>query len=101
MRTAKQLITCGDWDLRHMLPRQCELSKVECGEQYAQWVNVKKSWQRATRVFPKGMMPMLQQAGITHIGHHHSGIDDCRNIVNIVTHLMTARGFCFDITTRK
>lgn len=34
------------------------------------------------------MMKMLEYLAIPHIGRHHSGIDDVRNLSNIVIHLL-------------
>ncbi|RUS75327.1 hypothetical protein EGW08_016916 [Elysia chlorotica] len=81
-------VTCGDWDLKSMLPRQCETSHLSVPSYFKRWVNIKKSYADVTRTFPKGMMHMLTGLNLTHVGRHHSGIDDCRNIASIVVELM-------------
>ena len=43
-------------------------------------------------------MVMLNELNIAHTGRHHSGIDDCTNIVNIVLTLIRDRKHKFDIT---
>ncbi|GFS21447.1 ERI1 exoribonuclease 3 [Elysia marginata] len=87
-------VTCGDWDLNSMLPRQCETSRVRSMSYFSRWINIKKSYADVTRTFPKGMMPMLTGLRLQHVGRHHSGIDDCRNIANIVVELMK-QGYVF------
>ncbi|KAJ8309622.1 hypothetical protein KUTeg_012829 [Tegillarca granosa] len=63
---------------------------VTCGYQ----VN---AFSKNTAVYPKGMMPMLRYLNLPHIGRHHSGIDDCTNIANIVKELIK-RGHIFTAT---
>ncbi|KAK3798692.1 hypothetical protein RRG08_029472 [Elysia crispata] len=87
-------VTCGDWDLKSMLPRQCETSRLPVKSYFSRWINIKKSYADVTRTFPKGMMHMLTGLNLQHVGRHHSGIDDCRNIANIVVEL-TKQGYLF------
>ncbi|CAH8645650.1 unnamed protein product [Schistosoma guineensis] len=47
--------------------------------------------------FPFGMMSMLSGLNIKHTGRHHSGIDDCHNIANILCELIRC-GAALDIT---
>ena len=35
-------VTCGDWDLLTMLPKQCQLSAVPVPSSMKSWVNIKK-----------------------------------------------------------
>ncbi|XP_074640521.1 ERI1 exoribonuclease 3-like isoform X2 [Tubulanus polymorphus] len=69
-------VTCGDWDLKTMLPSQCEYFDMECSEYFNQWINIKKVYSSVTGTFPKGMMDMLNMLRIQHEGRHHSGIVD-------------------------
>ena len=87
-------LTCGDWDLKTMLPLQLRLSDTQAGldpstgalaPPFNRWINVKKSFQRFYGLrSAKGMAGMLQYAHMTLEGRHHSGIDDCKNILRIV-----------------
>jgi len=90
-------VTCGDWDLQTMLPSQCKYFKIEAPLYFNKWINIKKPFCEVTGTYPKGMMPMLQTLGLKHVGRHHSGIDDCRNIANIVRGL-GERGHIFKAT---
>merc|ERR1719265_1618457 len=71
------IVTCGDWDLRSMLPRQCHDSKVHDMPQiFKQWVNIKKTYSDATGKWPAGMKAMLNDLGLPLAGQHNSGLDD-------------------------
>ena len=79
------IVTCGDWDLRQMLPKQCANENVIIPTYLTQWSNIKvifglkfPSNKRVT-----GMVAMLNKLGLPLKGRHHSGIDDCRNIATI------------------
>lgn len=88
-------LTCGDWDLGRMLPRQLELSGIEPPDTYGSssvdfgsWINVKKAF---AEFYGKprvgGMLEMLHELDMQVEGRHHSGIDDCRNISRIVSRM--------------
>lgn len=84
-------LTCGNWDLNAMLPSQLASSELDTGAgpavplPFDRWINVKSSYQshyKARRAV--GMAGMLRELKIPLEGRHHSGIDDCRNILSIV-----------------
>ncbi|KAI0756628.1 exonuclease [Daedaleopsis nitida] len=87
-------LTCGDWDLKTMLPQQLRLSGVQPGldastgalaAPYNRWINVKTSFRDFYGLkSSKGMVGMLQHLKMGLEGRHHSGIDDCKNILRIV-----------------
>nr|MEE4268451.1 3'-5' exonuclease [Candidatus Krumholzibacteria bacterium] len=88
-------VTCGNWDLKTMLPVQCGASCMDPRSLppiYHQWVNIKKMY---CEVFNQprvgGMKSMLNGLGLKLEGRHHRGIDDCRNIARIYLALL-ARG---------
>lgn len=80
------VVTCGHWDLRCMWPKQASNSCLKTPPLFKQWINIKKIF--PAKVKPKGMMSMLEMAGIAHEGRHHSGIDDVRNIANVARWLV-------------
>ncbi|PVD22660.1 hypothetical protein C0Q70_15915 [Pomacea canaliculata] len=90
-------VTCGDWDLKTMLPSQCQYFKITPRPYFNRWINIKKGFADVTGVFPKGLQPMLQELKIKQIGRHHSGIDDCRNIAAILKSLLE-KGYIFSTT---
>ena len=81
------ILTCGDWDLKQMLPKQCRVSGIPIPGFMKRWVNIKKvmpKFKAFTRTKVYGMTHMLELLGLELEGRHHSGIDDCRNIARIV-----------------
>ncbi|KAF2356348.1 Exonuclease RNase T/DNA polymerase III [Trinorchestia longiramus] len=90
-------ITCGDWDLMSMLPRQCCRENLEVPPVLRQWHNVKMSYCHATQRYERTMKTMLEGLHLTPVGRPHRGIDDCRNITNIVVELLQ-RGVEFTFT---
>lgn len=85
-------LTCGNWDLKTMLPEQLAyIAKVhpefspaippplDC------YINVKQSFYNQYKVNKGGMKGMLNYMKLGLEGRHHSGIDDCKNIARIVT----------------
>jgi inhibitor of KinA sporulation pathway (predicted exonuclease) len=83
------VVTCGDWDIKTMLPKQCELTGVDVPEYLRQPCNLKIVAQDfwGLRHPPKGMVHMLDRLKLPLQGRHHSGIDDCRNIARICMRL--------------
>ncbi|KAI0778559.1 exonuclease RNase T and DNA polymerase III [Trametes elegans] len=86
-------LTCGDWDLKTMLPLQLRLSGLDNAitpsgtlvSPYDRWINIKKSYQKFYDMrYPTGMEGMLRHAQMELEGRHHSGIDDCKNILRLV-----------------
>lgn len=87
------IVTCGDWDLGTMLPRQLNITKTKLSpfltELFGKWHNVitsfKDHYKNDKR---KGLARMLEQLDLSLDGKHHSGIDDCKNIVKICQNLL-------------
>jgi len=85
-------VTCGDWDLKSMLPRQCRVCKLSLPHEYLEWVNIKNVFGAYRKRRAPGMVKMLKSLGLKLEGRHHRGIDDCRNIARIAQELVK-RGF--------
>ncbi len=90
------VVTCGDWDLRTMLPKQCRTAGVQTIPViFTRWLNIKTLYrnvmnlQEGTRV---SMPTMLGGLELTLLGHHHRGIDDCRNIGRVLRALIQKGG---------
>jgi len=90
-------VTCGDWDLLTALPRQCSLSGVELPQWARQWHNVKQSHSSVQGRYANSLKKVLEDLKLTPEGVPHRGIDDCRNIANIVRAL-AERGVVFGPT---
>ncbi|XP_048353019.1 ERI1 exoribonuclease 3 isoform X2 [Sphaerodactylus townsendi] len=93
-------VTCGDWDLKVMLPGQCQYLGLPVADYFKQWINLKKAYSFAMGSWPKnGLLDMNKGLNLQHIGRPHSGIDDCKNIANIMKTL-AHRGFIFKQTSK-
>jgi ERI1 exoribonuclease 3 len=99
--TKSIFVTCGDWDLYTMLRSQCDYFKLERPDYFNRWINIKKSFNKSTGKYGRdGMMGMLKDLNIQHIGRHHSGIDDCKNIAEILKSL-AKHGYVFEENRKK
>lgn len=93
-------VTCGDWDLKTMLPKQLNLLGEEGRKRassppphFRKWINIKKTFSDLYSSPPKGMPGMLAHLGLELVGRHHSGIDDCGNIAQILVRLIKDGAF--------
>jgi len=91
------MVTCGDWDLKTMLPRQLLITNTMLSpfltKLFGCWNNIKVSYVNTMKPLNKrrcGMATMLEKLNLKLDGQHHSGIDDSRNIAKIA-HELTKR----------
>ena len=92
-------VTCGDWDLKYMLPDQCATSQIKVPKYFLQWINVKQSFAMSNNgMFPRSLSQMVRDLGLTFEGRQHSGIDDVKNIVKIVKKLAEEKCCIFENT---
>lgn len=89
-------VTCGDWDLKFMLPAQCQAIGIPVPPYMRSWINIKMCFADLTRTWPRNLMTMIEQCELTHVGKLHSGIDDCKNIANIMKDLAD-RSYVFEV----
>lgn len=82
-------VTCGDWDLKIMLPNQCDLDGISLPDQFKQWINLKHTFCEYTGYYPRSLKDMLVRMNLPLQGHLHSGIDDVMNMVNLIQSLGT------------
>lgn len=88
-------VTCGDWDLNVIFPNQCEYFSYVKPEYMKTWINIKRSFSDATGIWPKGIIEMLRYFNLPHEGRLHSGIDDCKNMVEIMKALAEQKAYTF------
>uniref|UniRef100_A0A8C4WYR8 ERI1 exoribonuclease family member 3 n=1 Tax=Eptatretus burgeri TaxID=7764 RepID=A0A8C4WYR8_EPTBU len=67
-------VTCGDWDLKVMLPGQCKHLGLPLPEYFRNWVNIKKAYAQTVGDFPRDLASMLKGLQLQHVGRHHSGL---------------------------
>lgn len=92
-------ITCGDWDLKRMLPSQCELENIPVPLELKKWINLKGAFCDATDYYPRNMMDMLSHLKLPMKGRLHSGIDDVNNMIRIIQVLQSRYNLQFKINT--
>lgn len=97
-------VTCGDWDLNIMLATEAKRKGLDglvppC---LRLWCNIKRPFGEALGCDrAPGMDGMLKELGIELVGHHHLGIDDCRNIASILQALVSRFNATVEVTMRK
>ncbi|KAK7571894.1 hypothetical protein V9T40_014366 [Parthenolecanium corni] len=67
-------VTCGNWDLKSMLPRQCALYNLTIPEAMRRWINLKVAFYQNTGYFPRGLVDMHKHLNLILSGRLHSGI---------------------------
>ncbi|XP_018060171.1 PREDICTED: ERI1 exoribonuclease 3 [Atta colombica] len=92
-------VTCGNWDLKTMLPSQCDLDGITLPDQFKQWVELKHIFCESTGYYPKSLKDMLVRLNVPLKGHLHSGIDDVKNMVSVILTLKEKYNTQFKITS--
>ncbi|KAG9034036.1 ERI1 exoribonuclease 3 [Tulasnella sp. JGI-2019a] len=88
-------LTCGDWDLKIMLPKQLKYEasvapptspiSTTLPSPFDRVINIKIAFGALYKLHSRrGMARMLRWLKLELEGRHHSGIDDCRNTARIV-----------------
>lgn len=77
-------VTCGNWDLKTMLPSQCDLDGITLPEQFKQWIDLKHTFCESTGYYPKSLKDMLMRLKLPLKGRLHSGINDVKNMTSII-----------------
>jgi len=93
-------VTCGDWDLKSMLPLQLQNSGIPQDSRFSSWINIKHCFTKLYKKKAYGMSSMLEELDLELIGRHHSGLDDSRNIARIVIRMLKD-GFKFNQKVQK
>jgi len=92
---SSMIVTCGDWDLGSLLPRQCAQHRLPIPKWAENWCNLKELF---AQHFPEmgqhvGMVRMINALGLSIVGRLHSGIDDARNIARILRKLIESGAY--------
>ncbi|EFN75140.1 Prion protein-interacting protein [Harpegnathos saltator] len=92
-------VTCGNWDLKVMLPSQCKLDGITLPDQFKQWIDLKHTFSEFSMYYPRSLPDMLTRLNIPLQGRLHSGIDDVKNMVAIIQTLQEKYNVQFKITS--
>ncbi|KAK6635617.1 hypothetical protein RUM44_000871 [Polyplax serrata] len=79
-------VTSGDWDLGHMLPIQCEMYNIPVPKHMMEWIDIKKLYANNYN-YCGSLIDIIKAFGLEFQGRLHSGIDDCKNILNVLRKL--------------
>ncbi len=82
------IATCGHWDLKTQLPREIKNKNLQTNNYYLTYINVKDEFERFYKIKSVDMPNMLKYLSLSLDGHHHSGIDDTRNIAKIILRMI-------------
>merc|ERR1712151_1355728 len=74
--TPRAFVTCGDWDLKTMMPQQCDFAGCHVPQRFRQWLNIKDLFSSVLGKKGSAMPAMLEALKLELRGHHHSGLDD-------------------------
>jgi len=87
-------VTCGDWDVKTALPRQCSkpmpgtVSPALQQLLFSRWCNLKVVFRKHYRLPPEeaptGMRGMLRRLRMPLVGQHHLGMDDVSNLAKVL-----------------
>lgn len=90
---ASLAVTCGDWDLGSLLPRQCAQHGLAVPAWANQWANLKRvfAWNFPHATERAGMTEIAAALGVQTVGRLHSGIDDARNIARVLRRMLELR----------
>lgn len=84
-------VTSGDWDLKKMLPTECNHKNISMRDYFFPYVNINKSFAFTVGKWPrhgKGRLPaMLTMLGLPKSGEFHRGTSDCENIIEVMKSL--------------
>ncbi|CAL2042091.1 unnamed protein product [Caenorhabditis brenneri] len=93
-KTRFAFVTDGPHDMWKFMQFQCLLSNIRMPHMFRNFINIKKTYKENFNGLVKGngksgIENMLDGLGLSFIGNKHSGLDDAKNIAQIVIHLMS------------
>jgi len=87
-----RLITDGIWDLQIQLYREAQKKKINLAWYYKEYLDLKDEFRNFLPWFPESYRPdlraMVKALRLDFMGKHHNGLDDSRNIAQIVLRLL-------------
>eukprot|EP01087_Luapelamoeba_hula_P005989 TRINITY_DN1609_c0_g1_i1.p1 TRINITY_DN1609_c0_g1~~TRINITY_DN1609_c0_g1_i1.p1 ORF type:complete len:712 (-),score=90.34 TRINITY_DN1609_c0_g1_i1:19-2154(-) len=92
------ILTDGIWDLKACLLRETKKKEITREAHYTRFYNLKAEYAKARGlaigalgglgIIKPSLKTMVQELGLQWEGRHHSGLDDCMNICNVVSKLL-------------
>jgi len=78
------IVTCGNWDLHTLLPRQCEALGIDMPMYLKNWVNAQDVFSSYYWTGVKALRNMSVELGIQVDGNHHNSITDARTLAKVM-----------------
>jgi inhibitor of KinA sporulation pathway (predicted exonuclease) len=94
------LVTCGNWDIRTQIPKQCGISHIALPSYFDTWVNLKDIFYDYYGEKALSMRSMLSWLNMVLIGFVHLGMHDVENIARIMVRMMED-GAIIDTTAQR
>lgn len=83
------ILTDGEWDIKQLLIRESKNKQIPLMSHYYSFFDMKKEYRKCfPDAYVRGLLSMVEHSGIKFVGRHHSGIDDCLTIVQLVNVLL-------------
>lgn len=98
-----RILTDGVWDLQFQLREEALRKKIPLAKWFKEYFDLKEEFRKFLPWFPfrqsePSLHTMLRALNLDFVGKHHSGIDDCYSIAQIVG-IMIKKGHKFDNPT--
>lgn len=84
------IMTCGEWDLEYMLPKDLARWGMDINDVnavYRRFCDIKSCYMQVYGRKGRGLAGMISELGLEFEGRQHSGIDDCRNTGRVLERL--------------
>jgi len=94
------VVTCGNWDLKTQIPKQCAIVGCPVPNWCDSWINLKDIWNRLYTWKVSGMDGMATKLQIKGRGFHHLGMHDTECIARVLVHILQD-GAKVNITGRR
>jgi 3'-5' exoribonuclease 1 len=82
------IATDGPWDMAHFFAGQCKLSNIAFPSYAKRWINIRKVFNSHYKMSNCTLDMMLGHLGLEFEGRKHSGIDDTKNIANVLIRML-------------
>ncbi|XP_039283068.1 probable tubulin polyglutamylase ttll-15 [Nilaparvata lugens] len=82
------IVTDGPCDMGRFLFGQCEFSNVQFPYYAKKWINIRRVFSSHYKSRKVCLASMLQSFGVEFDGRLHCGLDDARNIANLLIHMI-------------
>jgi len=83
------IITDGDWDIKQLLLRESKNKGIPLAQHFYEYFDLRREFKKCFPNFVvRGLASMVEECKLNFVGRHHSGLDDCFTIVEIVNYLL-------------